>query len=387
VPRWWSWSWADCPPRSPVEVLADHVVALSTLTDVTGVQERIVAPAQQLAGMDRVLRPCAAITGPAGEITVRSGPLAAPLSTLAPDELEQVADWVAHGTSCYFAGGTASTTHGCFVRAGAGSVLVLPLTSRGFAERRADRRRRARRAARARAGQAARCARRGDAAVVRDGRAPAPARLHRCPDRSRQRDVVRHPASSPRSTACRRCRSSLGRGLAAVPARRPGRARPGRDPRRPRRVQRWSTTASVTTPVTTPSGVSPTVCPASCATATSSPASVATGSRSSARPGRSAGGGADRATRARGRPHPGGHPRRRAVRDRQHRRRDRRRTPQCGRAAARRGGGDAPRQDAGPRPRRDVPRGTAPQRRAAPGAGRRPASGHRPTTSAPASAR
>jgi len=106
------------PDRSSVEVLADHVVAQSTLTDVTGVQERIVATARELSDMDTVLLALRDDDG-AGRlvVTARSGALAAALAGMAPGDLGLVADWVAHGTSCYFAGGTASNAREAFVRA------------------------------------------------------------------------------------------------------------------------------------------------------------------------------------------------------------------------------------------------------------------------------
>ena len=118
------------PDRSLYEQLADRVVGFSTLANVEQVQTHLCEAALELSDMSTVL---IARHDEAGALYVaaRSGPLAESLSTLEADDLAQVADWVEHGTSCYFAGGTASTAHEFFVRAGTGSALILPLTTRG----------------------------------------------------------------------------------------------------------------------------------------------------------------------------------------------------------------------------------------------------------------
>ena len=118
------------PGRAPQEVLADRMVALSTLSCPDAVQAHMIAAARELSGMSTVL---VARRDAGGRLAVAAsaGPLATPLSELSVDDLQVVDGWVAHGTSCYFAGGTASTAHEFFVRAGAGSVLVLPLTVHG----------------------------------------------------------------------------------------------------------------------------------------------------------------------------------------------------------------------------------------------------------------
>jgi diguanylate cyclase (GGDEF)-like protein/PAS domain S-box-containing protein len=118
------------PDRSLYEVLADRVVGFSSLSSVDQVQTHLCEAALELSDMSTAL---VARYNRAGGMYVaaHAGPLAKVLSRLEPAQLEQVSDWVEHGTSCYFAGGTASTAHEFFVRAGTGSALVLPLTTRG----------------------------------------------------------------------------------------------------------------------------------------------------------------------------------------------------------------------------------------------------------------
>ena len=116
--------------RSLFELLADHVAALSNLAKVIEVERHLVSAARELSGMGTAL---VVWRDPTGElqITASGGPLARALHVLGPVDLAVVAGWVAHGTSCWFSGGTPSTVHDLFAGAGAGSVLVLPLTTRG----------------------------------------------------------------------------------------------------------------------------------------------------------------------------------------------------------------------------------------------------------------
>lgn len=117
-------------PRSLFELLADHVAALSNLAEVTEVERHLTAAARELSGMDTALVVWRQPTGDL-QITAASGPLAGALHVLDPADLAVIAGWVAHGTSCWFTAGSASTVHDLFAGAGAGSVLVLPLTTRG----------------------------------------------------------------------------------------------------------------------------------------------------------------------------------------------------------------------------------------------------------------
>jgi diguanylate cyclase (GGDEF)-like protein len=116
--------------RSLFELLADHVAALSNLAQVTEVERHLMVAARELSGMGTAL---VVWRDPNGElqITASGGPMAAALHVLDAADLAVVAGWVAHGTSCWFIGGAASRVHDLFARAGAGSVLVLPLTTRG----------------------------------------------------------------------------------------------------------------------------------------------------------------------------------------------------------------------------------------------------------------
>lgn len=118
------------PVRSSHEVLADAVLELANLFEVTEVQQHVVAVAQVLSAMDTVLIARRHDHGRFG-VTARSGPLADTLERMASDDLAFVADWVAHGTSSYFTAGGDTSAHQVFRRAGADYVLVLPLLSRG----------------------------------------------------------------------------------------------------------------------------------------------------------------------------------------------------------------------------------------------------------------
>ncbi|MCU1594496.1 MAG: hypothetical protein JWO12_1888 [Frankiales bacterium] len=129
----------ELPPgeESPAQKLNRHAVELVTLAgehDQQALDSAVVAAAIDLSGHDTAVL----VTEIEGELqaVASSGPLARSLALLGPGDFAAVASWVARGTSVYTTGSTDGVGfpgHEALRRAGAGSVVVLPLrTTHGF---------------------------------------------------------------------------------------------------------------------------------------------------------------------------------------------------------------------------------------------------------------
>lgn len=123
--------------ESPAQKLNRHAVELVALAgrhDQHALEQAVVAAAIDLSGNDTALL----VVQVEGELqaSAASGPLALSLTLLRHRELAAVASWVARGTSVYTTGSTDGVGfpgHEALRRAGAGSVMVLPLhRSHGF---------------------------------------------------------------------------------------------------------------------------------------------------------------------------------------------------------------------------------------------------------------
>ena len=118
---------------APAQRLARAVARLAALDDPEDIVRETVRSALALASFESAM--LALPTGH-GSLYVHhaEGPFAVALSDLDPGDLAAIADWVSHGTSCYTVNenaGRGFEGHEPLRRAGAASLVVLPLTAAG----------------------------------------------------------------------------------------------------------------------------------------------------------------------------------------------------------------------------------------------------------------
>jgi diguanylate cyclase (GGDEF)-like protein len=118
---------------SPAQGLARTLAALAALDDPEDIARETVATARALSGCESALL---ALADGHGSLYPHhaEGSFAVALSELDAGELERIAAWVDHGASCYTAGeptGRGFSGHEPLRQAGAGTVLVLPMTAGG----------------------------------------------------------------------------------------------------------------------------------------------------------------------------------------------------------------------------------------------------------------
>jgi len=121
------------PEVSGPRRLARHAADLASLVDEAELERVTVDAARDVAGMDSAM---IATDRGAGLLTVRhtAGPFAEAFRALEPAALAEMATWVAAGASCYTIGdpvGVGFMAHDPLRQAGAGAVVVLPLSGRG----------------------------------------------------------------------------------------------------------------------------------------------------------------------------------------------------------------------------------------------------------------
>jgi diguanylate cyclase (GGDEF)-like protein len=120
-------------PASPAQRLARTLAGLAALDDPEDIVRETVAAARELAGMESAVL---ALADGRGSLYAHhaEGPFAVALSELDAGELARMSAWVDHGTSCYTAGdasGRGFAGHEPLRRAGAGSLVVLPMQAAG----------------------------------------------------------------------------------------------------------------------------------------------------------------------------------------------------------------------------------------------------------------
>jgi diguanylate cyclase (GGDEF)-like protein len=118
---------------NPAQRLARAVARLAALDDPEDLVRETVRSALHLAGFESAML---ALTHRHGSVYVHhaEGPFAVAFSDLDADDLDAIAEWVAHGTSSYTvneASGRGFAGHEALRRAGAASLLVLPLAAAG----------------------------------------------------------------------------------------------------------------------------------------------------------------------------------------------------------------------------------------------------------------
>jgi hypothetical protein len=118
---------------SPAQRLARTAARLGAAGDREGVVREALAAAIDLSGYESAL---VALADGHGALYphLAEGPFAVVFSTLAADELAAIATWVDEGTSSYTVGDAAGrgfAGHEVLRRAGAGSLIVLPLVAAG----------------------------------------------------------------------------------------------------------------------------------------------------------------------------------------------------------------------------------------------------------------
>jgi len=121
------------PTLTGARRLARHAADLASLVEETELERVTVDAARDVAGMDSAM---IATDRAAGVLTVRhaAGPFGEAFRALEPPALAQMATWVAAGGSCYTIGdpvGAGFMAHDPLRQAGAGAVVVLPLSGRG----------------------------------------------------------------------------------------------------------------------------------------------------------------------------------------------------------------------------------------------------------------
>jgi diguanylate cyclase (GGDEF)-like protein len=120
-------------PASPAQQLARTLAGLAALDDPEDIVRETTAAARALAGVDSALLGLADDRG--GLYAHHAeGSFAVALNDLDPSELAELARWVDDGTSCYTvaeASGRGFRGHEPLRRAGAGSLVVLPLAAGG----------------------------------------------------------------------------------------------------------------------------------------------------------------------------------------------------------------------------------------------------------------
>jgi diguanylate cyclase (GGDEF)-like protein len=120
-------------PASQAQELARRLAGLAALDDPEDIVRETIAAARALAGLDSALL---ALADGHGSLYAHhaEGSFAVALSDLDTDDLARVAGWVEHASSCYTSGDAAGrgfAGHEPLRRAGAESVLVLPLRAAG----------------------------------------------------------------------------------------------------------------------------------------------------------------------------------------------------------------------------------------------------------------
>jgi diguanylate cyclase (GGDEF)-like protein len=118
---------------SPAQELARTLAALAALDDPEDIARETVTTARALSGCESALL---ALADGHGSLYPHhaEGSFAVALAELDAGELERIAAWVDHGASCYTAGeptGRGFAGHEPLRTAGAGTVLVLPMTAGG----------------------------------------------------------------------------------------------------------------------------------------------------------------------------------------------------------------------------------------------------------------
>jgi diguanylate cyclase (GGDEF)-like protein len=120
-------------PASPAQQLARTLAGLAALDDPEDIVRETIAAARSLAGFDSALL---ALVDDRGGLYAHhaEGSFAVALNELDGAELGRIASWVDDGTSCYTVGeaaGRGFRGHEPLRRAGAGSLVVLPMAAAG----------------------------------------------------------------------------------------------------------------------------------------------------------------------------------------------------------------------------------------------------------------
>jgi diguanylate cyclase (GGDEF)-like protein len=120
-------------PASPAQQLARTLAGLAALDDPEDIVRETIAAARSLAGLDSALL---ALVDDRGGLYAHhaEGSFAVALNELDGGELGRIASWVDDGTSCYTvadAAGRGFRGHEPLRRAGAGSLVVLPMAAAG----------------------------------------------------------------------------------------------------------------------------------------------------------------------------------------------------------------------------------------------------------------
>lgn len=120
------------PALSGPRRLARHAADLAALIDEAEIERVAVDAARDVGGMDSAMIATDRATGVLA-VGHAAGPFAETFRTLETGALEEMASWVSAGTSCYTMGnpvGAGFMAHDPLRQAGAGAVVVLPLSGR-----------------------------------------------------------------------------------------------------------------------------------------------------------------------------------------------------------------------------------------------------------------